>query len=229
MSGHAPVSGIEIWRADVPSSPAAVEALAATLTEDERETAARLGAGGPRERYVAGRAVLRSVLGARLGILPEEVPLREGLGLRAELVMSGARPIHFSVSHSGAVVLVATGPGPVGVDLEGSRELRRALEVAARSFARSELELIARSPAGARPRRFLEIWTAKEAVLKAAGPDHAGLGDVEVSPGPDGALATAGAGDARWAVRIFEPAPGYVAAVAAESLPAAIRLLSAKA
>lgn len=222
-------SGIEVWRADVPASPTAIAALAAILTGDEREWAARLGAGGPRERFVAGRSALRTVLSRKLGIPPSEVALREGLGMKPELAAGRARPLHFSVSHSGAFVLVATGPGPVGVDLEGPRELRRALEVAARSFALSELELISRSPSGVRPRRFLEIWTAKEAVLKAAGSRLGGLWGVEVSPGPDGALAAAEAGDARWAVRVFEPAPGYVAAVAAESLPAAIELLSARA
>jgi 4'-phosphopantetheinyl transferase len=119
--------------------------------------------------------------------------------------------------------------GPVGVDLEGPRQLRHSLEVAARTFARSELELLARLSSGARPRRFLEIWTAKEAVLKASGSGLPGLWGVEVTPGPDGAICSGGTGDGRWAVRTFEPAPGYVAAVAAESLPAALEILSARA
>jgi 4'-phosphopantetheinyl transferase len=222
-------SGVAIFRADVPSTPAAVEALASTLTEAEQRWAERLSAGGPRERFVAGRAAVRRLLGERLGVPPGEVPLRSGAGGKPELDTAGAPPLHFSVSHSGTMVLVAIAPGPVGVDLEGPRQLRHALEVAARTFARSELELLVRLPSGARPRRFLEIWTAKEAVLKASGEGLPGLSGVEVTPGSDGTLRTAGTGDARWAVRTFEPAPGYVAAVAAESLPDALEILSARA
>lgn len=229
MSGDIPAPEVAIFRADVPASAAAVEALAATLTATEQDWAARLAAGGPRERFVAGRAFLRRLLSERLGVAPAEVPLRSGPGGKPELAVAGPPPFHFSVSHAGAVVLVALASGPVGIDLEGPRQLRRALEVAARTFARSELELLARLPSVARPRRFLEIWTAKEAVLKACGEGLPGLWGIEVTPGPDGAICGAGTADARWAVRTFEPAPGYVAAVAAESLPAALEILSARA
>jgi 4'-phosphopantetheinyl transferase len=228
MTAETQAPEVAIFRADVPASPAAVEALTASLTMAEQTWAARLAVGGPRERFVAGRAALRRLLSQRLGVPPREVALRSGAGGKPELDVPGTPPLHFSVSHSGAVVLVAIATGPIGIDLEGPRQLRHALEVAARTFARSELELLARLPSVARPRRFLEIWTAKEAVLKAS-EGLPGLRGVEVTPGPDGAICAAGAGDGRWAVRTFEPAPGYVGAVAAESLPAALEILSARA
>jgi 4'-phosphopantetheinyl transferase len=218
-----------VWRAEVPSSPAAVEALAETLDPGERTWAERLAAGGPRERFVAGRAALRKVLGACLGLPPAAVPLRSGWSGKLELADVSGPALHFSVSDSGAMVLVAVSSRPVGVDLEGPRQLRHALEVAARTFAASELALLERAPAGARPRRFLEIWTAKEAVLKVSGAGLPGLAGVEVTPGPDGALAEGGTGADRWAVRTFEPAPGYVAAAAGESLPERIEVLSLRA
>lgn len=214
-----PGDDLAVWRAEVPSSPAALEALAETLIPGERAWAERLAPGGPRERFVAGRAALRKVLGEYLGLAPAAVPLRSSWKGKLELADHRGPPLHFSVSHSGAMVLVAISPRPIGVDLEGPRQLRHALEVAARTFARSELELLARAPAGTRPRRFLEIWTAKEAVVKASGAGLPGLAGVEVTPGPDGALAEAGTEDGRWAVRVFEPAPGYVAAAASDSLP----------
>lgn len=216
---------LAVWRAEVPSSPAAVEALIGALIPGERTWAERLAPGGPRERFVAGRAALRRVLGDHLGLRPVEVPLRSGWSGKLELGDHPGPPLHFSVSHSGTMVLVAVSARPIGVDLEGPRQLRQALEVAARTFARSELELVARAPAGVRPRRFLEIWTAKEAVLKASGAGLPGLAGVEVTTGPDGALAAAGTEDGRWAVRTFEPGPGYVAAAASESLPARIQVL----
>jgi 4'-phosphopantetheinyl transferase len=225
MKDEHPWDDLVVWRAEVPSSPAALEALADTLIPGERAWAERLAAGGPRERFVAGRAALRKVLARYLGLPPAEVPLRSSWSGRLELAELRGPPLHFSVSHSGAMALLAISPQRVGVDLEGPRQLRHALEVAARTFARSELELLARIPSGARPRRFLEIWTAKEAVLKASGAGLPGLAGVEVSPGPDGALAEAGSEGERWEVRIFEPAPGYVAAAASVSLPDRIEVL----
>jgi 4'-phosphopantetheinyl transferase len=223
------VSEVQIWRIDVPSASTALAALAMGLTPDERQWAGKLAPGGPRERFIAGRGSLRRILGEQLGKAPAEVPLRTGPGGKPELDVPGAPAIHFSLSHSGAVVLIATAPHPIGVDLEGPRQLRHALEVAARSFARSELELVQRCPSGARPRRFLEIWTAKEAVLKASGAGLPGLEDVEVTPGPDGALAEADGAGAHWAVRVFEPAPGYVGAAASSALPDRIEVVPLRA
>ena len=61
---------------------------------------------------------------------------------------------------------------------------------------------------------------ALEAVLKATGVGLSGLVDVEVALGSGGsAQVTPGRGDP-WQVRMLEPAPRYIAAVAARTLPA---------
>ena len=68
---------------------------------------------------------------------------------------------------------------------------------------------------------FLNLWTRKEAIAKATGLGIANsLARFEVAFGSE-ATVKAIDGDARlaaqWSLRSFEPAPGYVAAVAVRS------------
>lgn len=69
---------------------------------------------------------------------------------------------HFSISHSGDLVVCAVSSVPVGVDLELPRRLRPG--IAARWFSPSEQALLAEAP-----NAFFELWMAKEAVLKEIG------------------------------------------------------------
>lgn len=79
----------------------------------------------------------------------------------------------FNWSHSGDVALLAVGHGPsgfeLGVDVETVRPRARALELSRRFFAPAETEALEALPDNRRLARFLDLWTAKEAVLKAHG------------------------------------------------------------
>ena len=69
----------------------------------------------------------------------------------------------FSLSHSGNWVILAAGPDPVGADLEKRDETH--LQVAGRVFTPREREWMSEDPV----RRFFQLWTWKESVMKAAG------------------------------------------------------------
>lgn len=117
-----------------------------------------------------GRAPLRAILGAYLGLDGEQVMLAEGEHGRPALADAHDRPLGFNWSHSGgdALVAVARALAP-GVDLEQLRERPRALAIARRYFTRDEAAALGALPAAARAAAFLQLWTAKEAVLKALG------------------------------------------------------------
>jgi 4'-phosphopantetheinyl transferase len=217
---------VRVFRVDVPSDPAALAPLAAALTDAERAWAARLRDGAPRARFVAARAGLRRLLGARLGCAPSAVPIVADARGKPGLAEGAGAPLSFSVSHSGALALVAIAAQPVGVDVEAMRPLHDAVPLAARFFAPAERDAVARAPADARARRFLELWTAKEAVLKASGAGLAGLPDVALDLGPGSGISGAMHGPGRWQVRTLAPGPGFVAAVAAPWLPARVAVSS---
>lgn len=116
------------------------------------------------------RAPLRGVLAAYLGITAEQVALTEGEHGRPALAAGLDPSLGFNWSHSGgqALVAIARHLAP-GIDLERLRPRARALEIAERYFSVDEAAALAALPATERSAAFLELWTAKEAVLKALG------------------------------------------------------------
>lgn len=117
-----------------------------------------------------GRAPLRTVLAAYLGIAAEQVALTHGEHGRPLLAVGLDPSLGFNWSHSGEHALVAVGRHVApGIDLECLRPRTRALEIAERYFSTDEAAALAALPEAERSTAFLELWTAKEAVLKALG------------------------------------------------------------
>jgi 4'-phosphopantetheinyl transferase len=86
------------------------------------------------------------------------------------------RPLHFNVSHSGELALIAVCRGQeLGVDIEQERAVREAKRIVESYFTPAELERFAALDERAQERAFLRGWTRKEAILKAIGVGLAGL------------------------------------------------------
>ncbi|MBD0696089.1 4'-phosphopantetheinyl transferase family protein [Streptomyces sp. CBMA123] len=108
-------------------------------------------------------AATRILLGERLGRPPEL--LRFSRGRWGKPAVADAPGLHFSLSHSGELALLAVAPRPVGVDVETVRSGRDVDRLSRRFFPAQERELVAR---GGRP-AFARLWTRKEACVKASG------------------------------------------------------------
>lgn len=116
------------------------------------------------------RGPLREVLAAYLGVNSEQVVLTHGEYGRPALAESLDQSLGFNWSHTGNHALIAVGRHVApGVDVERLRARPRAMEIATRYFSRDEAAALAVLPADVRAAAFLELWTAKEAVLKALG------------------------------------------------------------
>jgi 4'-phosphopantetheinyl transferase len=167
--------------------------------------------------------LVREWLAGALGGAADTLPLaRDALG-RPALGRPHDR-IDVNWSHSGEGLLMARGRDVrIGADLERLRPRPRALELARRFFAADEAAQLAALSPEPRERAFTSLWCAKEAVLKAHGQglsfglhrlrfaatgDGWGLADCDPALGAPG----------DWSLHRFEPAPGYVAAVAWRAL-----------
>jgi 4'-phosphopantetheinyl transferase len=168
----APAPGIALWLCDLDRAFTDVAAFSPMLSAQEHARAERFGNALLRQRWIAGRATLRSLLGDALRLDPAEVHLRRGVRGRPEL--DGDCAVDFNVSHTGDTALIAIATGTqdgtrIGIDIE--REDRRVNDDGlARKFLtereRAEIALLA---SGARRLRFLQLWTCKEAMSKATG------------------------------------------------------------
>jgi 4'-phosphopantetheinyl transferase len=142
----------------------------ALLDEGERRRARALRRPADRRRHVAARALVRTVLSRYRSPAPQDWRFIADAHGRPQLSPEHQWPeLQFNIAHTaGVVVLAVTAGAAVGVDVETSR--RRTDTVALeRYFAPTERAALEALPAAARRRRFFELWTLKEAYLKARG------------------------------------------------------------
>ena len=70
--------------------------------------------------------------------------------------------VHFSISHTGDIAVIALSDFPVGIDIESGED--KSGKIAERFFDESEKEYLRQCPSG-----FRRVWTLKEAVSKLFG------------------------------------------------------------
>jgi len=158
---------VDLWLIDLAVDTDTAGAMWTALDAGEKARADRLATPVLRRRFVAGHASVRRILAGYLGLTPATVPFVRDA--RGKPHVPGD-PLAFNVSHSDelTVCAVASG-GRLGVDIERVRFVADAERLAASFFSRRESDEIRRTPADARHRAFLDIWTRKEALLKATG------------------------------------------------------------
>ncbi len=119
--------------------------------------------------------VLRDILGGALGTDPNELAFDRRCAhcnhpTHGKPVVVGAPELSFSLSHSGAVTVIAVAPGArVGADVEIIRPRRYLDRLAARILMPAELADWQDLPVPERLPRFLRHWTEREAYLKGLG------------------------------------------------------------
>jgi 4'-phosphopantetheinyl transferase len=138
------------------------------LNRAELERVERITCEDYRLHVVKARALLRRMLARFTGRSPESFEFDEGGGTQPRL---RANPwgLHFSVSHSADWVAVAIAPEPIGIDIELVAPDCGWQDIAETCFHLSERRHL-RDMSGPPAREaFFEIWTRKEAYLKAIG------------------------------------------------------------
>ena len=141
---------------------------------------------GPRRRFALCRAALRAALSEKLRCDNEELAFETlTRGKPFALVNGMPAPVYFNVSHSGKYGLVAfNSEGRIGVDVE-ERRVREDLDGLIETvFAPQEqlaLSVLAGEP---QLRLFYELWTIKEALVKALGDGHhIDFSEIQAPPG----------------------------------------------
>ena len=194
----------------------------ALLDAEERRRGQRLRMSADRRRHLAARALARTVLSRYAPVAPGKWVFEPDAHGRPRIRAPQPAPVEFNIAHSGELVVLAVGPGgALGVDVEA---LQRRTDTVAleRYFAPAECAALGALGAEARRRRFFELWTLKEAYLKARGVGlRLPLGGFAFDLAEPGALALSFTGafadqSARWAFAQLTLRGQYVVAVCAE-------------
>lgn len=162
---------VDVWLADVDTVGPTLDELEARLMllpERERFRAAGMTHVADAQRWIRARIALRLVLATHVGIGAARTPF--ALSPHGKPHLNSA-DLQFSISHSGARLLVAVSrEGPVGVDVETratvdmSEHRRSAIERAAAALVPSTA-----LPTQTGVSRFLQAWVRLEALAKATG------------------------------------------------------------
>ena len=200
------------------ASAGAFEELYSSLTDEERSRAERYRVASARCQFVMARATLRRILGAHLGVPPRHVPIGH-TGAGKPVVAGG--DLHFNVTHTDGLALIAMARQPVGIDVERVREIADPEGLVRRFFSPHEREAFLALPDALRPAGFFRGWTCKEALIKASGLSVAYLDGFDVDLHPDRPPALLAArhpvvAASPWSLAAWEPGREFVAAVALE-------------
>ncbi len=161
---------IDIWLVDdrEVADPDLLDAYRQLLNREETGRHQRFVFSRHRHQFLVSRALVRCVLGHYLGIEPAAVEFRYSKIGKPELVSDIG--LQFNLTHTnGLIALAVTKQAPVGIDVEYLNRQADIPKLASRYFSDEENSALYRLPAEAWSQRFYDLWTLKEAYLKACG------------------------------------------------------------
>lgn len=218
------------------------EVLIPLTVQTEHHQARQYRFEADRHRHLGGRSLVRTFLARRYGCSPQELSITEGLHGKPRLagVPENEEALMFNIAHAGNVVVAAFSRAhPVGIDVEPQGRDADMEALVQRVFTESERRHWQTLPPTRRSSFFFQVWTCKEAFLKATGhglqralhtvecrfesDTVVGLGDAEehVPPSPETSAA-------QWEQCLFSAADGVIGAVVRKrSLPSPLHFVDA--
>jgi 4'-phosphopantetheinyl transferase len=169
---------VDVWIANerLLDDPAVAARLVSLLAPDELERRDRMATEGGRRQQLLARALQREVLSR---YLPRTAP-RDWRFMRGESGRPSLAPpfdaegLNFNLAHTPGLVVMAVGRvAHLGIDVE-ALDKPVPMPVARRYFSDREVAALHALAPEDQPRRFLRLWTLKEAYLKAVGEGLAG-------------------------------------------------------
>jgi len=160
-----------VWQARLTDDPAIQSHLLSLLSVEERVRLARFHLWEDQQRFLVGRGLLRLLVGTHLDTPAERVEFAYGpFGKPFVIPRVGALSLHFNVSHSGQLVLLAFSPvHEIGVDVEEVRRDQDCETIARQVFTPDEHRAWILLNPQEQLTAFYRAWTRHEAGLKAMG------------------------------------------------------------
>jgi len=216
-----PAGEVQVWRAHLDLEVARLEGLVDCLDRDELVRAGRFRFERDRARFMAGRGVLRRILARYLDTAPRSV--RFGYSRTGKPFLLPRCELHFNLSHAADLLVVAVSRNRrLGVDVESLPLDVTGDPVAELVFSPAERTALHGIHASEHCQLFAQLWTRKEAYIKADGRGMTlRLDHIDVETLPDQVLLFHSASGhwaacRRWTLRTLEVDPLYAACLAAE-------------
>ena len=203
--------GLKVWTINLDCASGDLS----LLSTGERVRAGRLKRPQDRERSLQAYCAIRRILALQLAVDPRCLEF-DTTTFGKPFLARPAQNLEFNLSHSGRHGLIAVAKDrSVGVDIEVRRPMRDLLGVALQIATPREAERLKQLPTSQVHSRFFDLWSRKEAVLKASGGGFlVDPREVEVGIGPGRSYVNF---DERiWTVETLAIGSGVTAAAAIE-------------
>lgn len=160
---------VHLYGLTLPDCPSELVRLGSFLAPGESERAGLLKSALAARRYLAGRGLLREILGGYLGVEPKHVQLSAGAHGKPFL-LDNKEHLFFNLAHSDDRFLLAvTVNREVGIDIETVDRDKPLREMSRLVFSRWEQQQLAALSSPGLEEAFCRFWVRKEACLKACG------------------------------------------------------------
>jgi 4'-phosphopantetheinyl transferase len=164
---------IHVWMSfERPEDGPALSQLTAILEQEEAERLTRAHSAEVRRRFLAARAMQRTVLAQYAGGI-EPAALRFVKGQHGKPALArefDSLGLHFNLTHTKGLIALAVGRHrDIGLDAENLHERTTALRLARRYFTAEEARDLEALPPERQLARFYSLWTLKESWMKATG------------------------------------------------------------
>lgn len=219
---------VQVWKLSLATSASRRAELWATLSSDEQARAQRFIHVHDQQGFVVVRGQLRWLLAQHLGIEPAAIQFSYGDKGKPSLAVNSGETLNlkFNLSHSHGMALIAmTIEQDIGVDLEQISPRVDYEGITQRFLTRGEQKALFNRPETERCAVFFQIWTRKEACIKALGGSIAqGLEQFDVSMDLEKAINIVPLAESKdlpntLVLRDLKPATGYVGALATPFMP----------
>ncbi|HEY3594759.1 MAG TPA: 4'-phosphopantetheinyl transferase superfamily protein [Polyangiaceae bacterium] len=220
---------LDVWLVDSGRlrEPARLAAYLTLLSIDEGERFERIVHDETRHEFLVARALVRRTLSLYCeNMAPADWRFENNAFGRPEIAAGQIElDLRFNLSHAHGLVACAVALGrTVGIDVEWNQREPSMLSSIQHFFSPTEVRDLLALPEPARPARFFQVWTLKEAYIKAHGKGLSmPLADFSFRfDGPDGhARLEPAPGDSadRWRVWTWNPSDEHNLALLAEFAP----------
>lgn len=158
---------VHVWLCALDPTPATLAQHRECLDAGETARCARLVNERLQTRFIAAHGFTRRVLS--LYTQRPACDLTFSLGEHGKPVLLQHSGLHFNLSHSHDLAILAIARRPVGIDIEyidGTRDWQGIMQ---HFYAASEVQKILALPVATQQQAFFQVWTRKEAHMKVTG------------------------------------------------------------
>lgn len=158
---------VHIWK--IPLDQDGAEQWMSCLSKEEQQKAEQFAFIKDRRRYIVAHRYCRLILSRYLRVKANQIEFSETEMGKPVILNSSDPAIHYNLTHSHSMALVAVSTHPVGVDIEYIDPTLPLEDMAIHIMSPQEWKLFQQLPQQNKIHAFYYCWTRKEAYVKALG------------------------------------------------------------